>query len=120
MKKALRKLEMLLHSAITAGLLIVSAKMILSGLYFPGSILAGLVIAATCISLFWKKLGMSPRYARLTCYYLEAPAFLICWLHFKLAHESMLAQAYLMAAVIFPFFGYISSIKTYKTKKRAA
>jgi hypothetical protein len=120
MKKALRKLEMLLHSAIITGLLVVSIKMILSGLYFPGSILTGLAIAAACISLFWKKLNMSPRYARLTCYYIEAPAFLICWLHFKLGHEPMLAQAYLMAAVIFPFFGYISSIKTYKTKKRAA
>ena len=117
MKKVMLKIEMVLHIAVMAFLLFHAVQMIVSKMYYPGIILIFLTGIAIAITLFWKRLNITPSNARLACYYLLTPSFIICWIMYTLQDRPLLAQAFLMGAVMFPFFGYISNIKT---KKRAA
>lgn len=80
---------------------------------------------ATCLLTFgiasqWKKLKLYPSAARLSCYYLEGFSLLVSWAAYHSTGNEPLARISLIAAVMLPFVGFISSLKTYKNKKRAA
>jgi hypothetical protein len=115
MKKILRKLELLLHSVIIALVLWKGILLFSEGMYFPALLTMGLSLTAIIISLYWKKFRLAPRQARQASYYLEGVIFLIIYA-LCTAHERNLAQVLLMAAIVFPFIGFATSLKTGKRK----
>lgn len=119
MKKLARKIEMLLHALLTGVLIFRAVLLIKDGLYYPGGIMMGLLLAAVVISLFWKQLKLAPRDARLACYYLEAPTLLLNYVVFNIEGDVLAAQVCLIATVSLPFIGYATAIKTHRKRKVA-
>ena len=115
MKIILRKTEMLLHSVIIALLLWKGVMLFMSGMHFPALLILGLSLMAMVISIYWKKFRLLPREAREACYYIEGGVFLILYVLCN-AHERNLAQLLLMAAIVFPFIGFATSLKTGRRK----
>jgi hypothetical protein len=115
MKKILRKIELLLHSLIIALLLWKGILLLSEGMYFPALLIMGLSLTAIIIALYWKKFRLAPREARQACYYIEGPVFLILYI-LCTTHERNLAQVLLMAAILFPFIGFATSLKTRRRK----
>lgn len=120
MKHTLRTTEMLLHGLITGLLVLLSLKLMSIGMYYPGGIILGFSLISVFVTLSWKKLKISPANARLCCYYLEGFALLANWAAYHSVGNETLARISLIAAVMLPFLGFTSSLKTYKNKKRAA
>ncbi|MHA3786604.1 hypothetical protein ACX0HA_00225 [Flavobacterium hauense] len=117
-KKTFRKLEVLLHF-LTAFILIIKGVDEMSRrLYFPGSIILGLALLILVISIFWKTLYISPRQARQICYYLEAPALLITSYVLYLEEKQFLPDIFLVAAMLYPMVGFITSKKSKHFEKR--
>ena len=115
MKRFLRKTEMLLHSVIIALLIWKGVMLFNAGMYFPALLIFGLLLTAMVISIYWKKFKLAPRQARQACYYIKGPVFLILYI-LCTTHERNLAQVMLMAAIVFPFIGFATSLKTSKRK----
>ena len=115
MKRILRKLELLLHSFIIALILWKGILLFTTGMYFPALLIMGLSLTTIVISINWKKFKLAPREARQACYYIEGPVFLILYV-LCTTHERNLAQVLLMAAIVFPFIGFATSLKTGKRK----
>lgn len=116
-KKTFRKLEVLLHF-VTAFILIIKGVDEMSRrLYFPGSIILGLALSILVITIFWKTLFISPKQARLVCYYLEAPALLITSYVLYLEGKQFLPHLFFIAAMLYPMVGFLSSKKPKDLKK---
>lgn len=111
MKRILRKLELLLHSVIIALVLWKGILLFSEGMYFPAVLVTGLSLTAMAITLYWKKFRLVPRQARQASYYLEGVIFLIIYA-LCTAHERNLAQVLLMGAIVFPFIGFATSLRT--------
>lgn len=110
-KKTFRKLEVLLHF-ITAFILIIKGVDEMSRrLYFPGAIILGLALVILTITIFWKTLYITPKQARQICYYLEAPALLITSYVLYLEDKPFLPDIFLVAAMLYPMVGFITSKK---------
>ena len=118
-KKTFRKLEALLHFLTALVLLLKSIDLIVSKLYFPGSILLGLAVIILIISIFWRKVGIKPKQGRIICYYLESPALLITAYVLSLEDKGNFPHIFLIAAILYPAMGFISSRKFKKLKKRS-
>lgn len=117
-KKTFRKLEVLLHF-LTAFILVIKGVDEMSRrLYFPGSIILGLALAILVITIFWKTLYISPRQARQVCYYLEAPALLITSYVLYLEGKPFLPDIFLVAALLYPAVGLITSKKFKENNKK--
>lgn len=117
MKKLVRQTEMLLHAALTGILLLRGGQLILSHMYYPGVILLGLMSITMMITLFWKRLRLAPRDARMACYYLETPALLLNYVVFNTIGATLAAQVCLIATVALPFLGFATAIKTHRKRK---
>ena len=115
MKKFLRITEILLHSVIIALVLWKGFLLFKIGLYFPALMIMGLSLITISITIYWKKLRLAPRQARQACYYLEGVIFLILYA-LCTVHERNLAQVLLMAAILFPFIGFVTSLITSRRK----
>lgn len=87
-------------------------------LYFPGSIILGLALAILVITIFWKTLYISPKQARQVCYYLEAPALLVTSYVLYLEGKPFLPDIFLVAALLYPAVGLISSKKFRENNKK--
>lgn len=120
MKVQLRSAEIFLHAVITAVICFLGGKLLVIGMLYPSLIILTLCITMIHISIFWKKLKMYPAQARLACYYLEGLSFLVCWATYNSLANIALSKICLIAAIMLPFIGFISSLKTYKNKKKTA
>lgn len=120
MNRTLRTTEMLLHGLITGLLLLLSVKLMSLGMYYPGGIIAGFSLTAVFITMNWKRLKLVPATARLACYYLEGFSLLVNWAAYHSIGNEILARISLIAAIMLPFIGFASSLKTHKNRKRAA
>lgn len=117
-KKTFRKLEVLLHF-LTAFILIIKGVDEMSRrLYFPGSIILGLAVTILAITIFWKTFYISPRQARQVCYYLEAPALLVTSYVLYLEDKPFLPDIFLVAALLYPAMGLITSKKFKDSSKK--
>ncbi len=116
-KRTFRKLELLLHILTSLVLLLKGYDEVLKGLYFPGCILWGLALLVLIISLFWRKLGIKPKQARIMCYYIEAPALFLTAYVLHLEEKEALPQIFLLAGMLYPMLGFISSKKFRKLNK---
>jgi hypothetical protein len=118
-KKTFRKLEALLHFLTALVLLLKGVDLIARKLYFPGVILLGLAMVILVISIFWRKIGIKPKQGRIICYYLESPALLITAYVLYLENKENFPHIFLIAALIYPMMGFISSRKFKRIKKRS-
>jgi hypothetical protein len=110
-KKTFRKLEIFLHILTATMLLLKGSDEVIKHLYFPGFILIGLGLLVILICLFWRKFSIRPKQARIMCYYFEAPAlFLISYMLYLEKNEA-LPQFFLLAGMLYPMLGFISSKK---------
>ena len=116
-KKTFRKLEVLLHFLTAFILLIKGGDEIGKGLFFPGFIILGLAFIILTITIFWKTLYITPRQARQVCYYLEAPALLVTSYVLYLEDKQFLPDIFLVAAILYPMVGFITSKKSSQFKR---
>ena len=116
-KRTFRKLEILLHVLTSVILLLKGSEEIYRGLYFPGCILAGLGVIVLTISFFWRRMNIRPKQARVMCYYIEAPALFITAYVLYLENKDTLPQIFLLAGILYPMFGFITSKKFKKINK---
>lgn len=115
-KKTFRKLEVLLHFLTAFVLLLKGCDELNRGLYFPGIIILGLAATILTITIYWKKLHIKPKQARLICYYLESPALLIISYVLYLEDKTSLPYIFFIAAILYPAMGFITSKKFHKIK----
>jgi len=115
-KKTFRKLEILLHFITAFILLIKGADELSKRLYFPGFIIIALALLILTITVFWKTFYIRPRQARHICYYLESPALLITAYVLYLENKPFLPDIFLIAAILYPAMGFISSKKFSRIK----
>jgi hypothetical protein len=119
-KKTFRQLEVILHVITVATLLLKGYDEVKRGLFFPGGIIIGFAFTALIIALFWRRLYIKPRIARTACYYIEAPALLLTSYVLYLENKEFLPDIFLIAAILYPAFGFISSKKFKKLNKAAS
>ena len=118
-KKTARKLEYFLHF-ITALLLIIKGiDEVVKGLYFPASIILGIALLVFILIFFWRKLKIKPKQVRITCWYLESPALLVVSYVLHLEKKEFTPYIFLLAAIMYPAMGFISSKKFKKIRKSA-
>ncbi len=110
-KKTFRKLEVLLHFLTAFVLLLKGCDELNKRLYFPGLIILGLAITILTITIYWKKLYIKPKQARLVCYYLESPALLITSYMLYLENKMFLPYIFFIASILYPAMGFITSKK---------
>lgn len=89
------------------------------GVYYPGGILLGLALTILIISIYWRRLNIKPRQARVTCYYLEAPALLLMAYVLHLEGNESLPHVFLLSAFIYPAMGFISSKRFKRIKNHS-
>ncbi len=117
-KRTFRKLEALLHFLTGLVLLLKGIDLITRHLYFPASILLGLGLAIFIVNFFWRRLQIKPKQARVLCYYLESPALLVTSYVLYLEHTDNFPHIFLIAAILYPAMGFISSKKFKKINNR--
>ncbi|GGB75640.1 hypothetical protein GCM10007424_14470 [Flavobacterium suaedae] len=118
-KKAARKLESFLHFLTATLLLIKGIDEIVRKLYFPGSIIIGLALTVLVINFFWRFLKITPKQARTVCWYIETPALIVTSYMLHLEKKEFMPHIFLLAAVIYPVMGFVSSKKFKKMRKAA-
>ena len=118
-KKTFRRLEILLHFLTAFIILIKAADLMARGVYYPGGILSGLAFTILIISLYWRRLDIKPRQARVTCYYLEAPALLVMAYVLHLEGNESLPHVFIISAIIYPAMGFISSKRFKRIKNHS-
>ncbi|WP_297333233.1 hypothetical protein [Flavobacterium sp.] len=116
-KRTVRRLEYFLHFLTALLLLIKGIHEISKGLYYPGIIIAGLSVTVFTIILFWRKLKIKPKQARVICWYLEAPALLLSSYMLYLEKKEFMPYLFFLAAVMYPAMGFISSKKFKRLRK---
>ena len=118
-KKTARRLEYFLHF-ITALLLILKGiDEIIKELYYPGFIIIGLAVTVLIIAFFWRSLKIKPKQARIICWYLESPALLVTSYMLYLERKEFMPHIFLLAAIMYPAMGFISSKKFKRIRKSA-
>ena len=115
-KKAFRRLEYFLHFLTELLLLIKGADEVSRGLYFPGLIITALALTVLVISLFYRRLKIRPKQARTICWYIEAPALLVTAYMLYLEKREFAPHIFLLAAIMYPAMGFISSKKFKRIK----
>ncbi|WP_294824844.1 hypothetical protein [uncultured Flavobacterium sp.] len=116
-KRTFRKLEIFLHILTSAILLLKGFDEVVKHLYFPGFILIGLGLLVLTITIFWRRLGIRPKQARIMCYYIEAPALFIIAYMLHLEKKEALPQIFILAGMLYPMLGFISSKKFKRINK---
>lgn len=116
-KKAVRKIEVLLHLLTATLFLLKGFDEFLRKLYFPGVIITGLALAVLTVLFLWRQLGIKPRQARISCYYLESPALLTISYVLYLEEKEFLPHVFLLSAFLYPAVGFVSSKKFKQIKK---
>ena len=117
-KKAVRKLEVLLHVLTSVIFLIKGYDQLIKAIYFPAIILLSLGLLVMALNLFWKKFKVRPKHARTACYFIEAPALLIIAYIVYLEGRHTTPYAFFIASVMYPMVGLISTKKTGKINKQ--
>lgn len=116
-KKTVRKVEFLLH-IVTASLLLLKGYLLVVGhLYFPGAIVLALGVSVLIVMLFWRFLRITPKEARVACYYIEMPALFIIAYALYLEGKEFAPYIFFIAALLYPMAGFISSKKFKRLKK---
>jgi low temperature requirement protein LtrA len=115
-KRTRRRLELFLHLLTTLVLLLKGFDIYKRHIYFPAFIIFGLALVIPGLLFLWRFLSMKRREARTACYYIEAPALLIISYVLHLQEKEFLPHLFLIAAVVYPVAGLISS-KKYRDKK---
>lgn len=115
-KKTFRKLEVLLHFLTSFVILLKGVDEINKGIYFPGLIILGLAFTILAITIFWKTFYIRPKQAREVCYYLECPALLVISYVLHLEGKPFMPDIFLIAAMLYPAVGFISSKKFARLK----
>jgi hypothetical protein len=116
-KRTVRKVELFLH-ILTACLLLLKGYLQMSKhLYFPGLIILALGICVLTISLLWKVFRITPKEARVACYYIEAPALMIISYMLHLEDKEFAPYLFLIAGLLYPVAGFISSKRFKKLRK---
>jgi hypothetical protein len=116
-KKTVRSLEYFLH-IMTGVILLLKGYMEMNvGLYFPGFLLTAPAFTVLIIILFWRKLNIPPKHARVACYYIEAPALLVAAYVLHLEGKELHPYFFFIAAMLYPVVGFISTKKFKKLKK---
>lgn len=110
-KRTIRNLEIFLHFLTAFILLIKGYDEIKKGLYYPALIIIGLAMTVLIIMIFWRKLRIRPKEARTACYYIESPAMFITAYVLYLEQKESLPPIFIMAGIIYPAVGFISSKK---------
>jgi len=89
-------------------------------LYFPASIILALATTILVIAFLWKPLKIVPKQARQICYYLECPALLLTAYLLYLEGKGSMPHIFLIAGIMYPVVGYITSKKAKRFKRRPA
>lgn len=118
-KKAARKLESFLHFITATVLLLKGIDEIVRKLYFPGAIIIGLALTVLVINFFWRFFKITPKQARTVCWYIETPALIVTAYMLHLERKEFMPYIFLLAAVIYPVMGFVSSKKFKKMRKAA-
>lgn len=116
-KKTVRRLEYFLHILTAIILLLKGSFEISKGLFFPAFIITAPALTVLVILLFWRKLKITPKHARVFCYYIEAPALLISAYVLHLEGKELQPYLFFLAALLYPVVGFISTKKFKKLKK---
>ncbi|OIQ21008.1 MAG: hypothetical protein BM557_04400 [Flavobacterium sp. MedPE-SWcel] len=116
-KKTARKLESFLHFVTALLLIIKGVDQLIKGLYYPATIIMGLAVIILVIVLFWKSLKMKPKKARIACWYVASPAFVVMAYILYLEKKEFLPHFFILLAMMYPVMGFISSKKFKKMKK---
>ena len=117
-KKNIRRLETLLHILTSIILLIKGYDQFTKGIYFPAFILFGFGFLVLSIILFWRKLKIRPKQARVSCYFIESPALLVTAYILSLEGRDSLPFIFSLAALLYPAVGFISTKKARKPFKQ--
>lgn len=116
-KRTIRRIEYVVHVVTALILLLKGAILLRQHLYFPGLILIGLAAVILIVLLLWKQLKISPKQARIACYYVESPAlFLTSYMLFMEGREFQ-PYIFIIAGLMYPLVGFISSKKFKRMKK---
>lgn len=118
-KKTARKIELFLHFITALLLIIKGVDELTRGLYYPALIILGLALLVLIIIVFRKQLRIRPKQARIICWYSEAPALLVTSYMLHLEKREFTPHIFLIAAIIYPAMGFISSKRFKRIKKTA-
>ncbi len=116
-KKTLRQLEILLHILTVIILVLKAGDELSRKLYFPAFITLGLAAIVVSLLFFWKVFRLSPKQSRLMCYYIETPALVLTSYVLYLEKKETAASIAIIAALLYPMVGFVSSKKFKKLKK---
>lgn len=106
-KRTLRRLELLILGLTPILLLFKAYDEILRKVFFPAFIILGLCIVLLIVLIFWKPLNIAPKQARILCYYIAAPAFIIACYMSYLENKKHMATLFLCAALLYPLAGFM-------------
>jgi len=116
-KKTARQLEFFLHLLTSAVLLLKGCSEIVEGKSFPGLIISCLALLVPLLLFLWKPLRITPKQARIACYYIESPALIVTAYVLYLEGKEFHPYLFLIAALLYPVVGLISSKKFKRLKK---
>ena len=115
-KKTVRRLEYFLHILTAIVLLLKGFDEAGKGLYFPGFIITVPAVIVLAVILFWRKLKITPKHSRVTCYYLEAPALLVTAYVLYLEGKEFYTEFFFLAALLYAGVGFVSTKRFKKLK----
>ncbi len=116
-KKTIRRLEIFLHILTAVILLLKGYDQLSKGIYFPAFILFGFGLLVITIILFWRQLKIRPKQARVSCYFIEAPALLVTAYVLSLEGRDSLPYIFSLASLLYPAVGFIST-KSARTPRK--
>lgn len=116
-KRTARKLELFLHLLTSGILLLKGYGEIVEGKCFPGLIIACLAILVVIVLLLWKPLHITPKQARIACYYIESPAMFVTAYVLYLEGKEFHPYLFFIAGLLYPLVGFISSKKFKRLRK---
>lgn len=116
-KKTVRRLEYFLHILTALILLLKGSFEVSKGLLFPAFIITVPALTVLAILLLWRKLKITPKHARIVCYYIETPALLVSAYVLHLEGKELQPYFFFLAALLYPVVGFISTKKFKKIQK---
>ena len=106
-KRILRRLELIILLLTPVLLLLKAYDEIIRRVFFPAFIILGICIVLLAVLIFWKALQIAPKQARILCYYIATPAFIIAYYMSCLENKRHMATIFLFAALLYPLAGFI-------------
>jgi len=116
-KRTARQLEFALHILTAVVLALKGYSEVTQGKPFPGLIILGIAAIVPVLLLLWRPLKMTPKQARIACYYVESPAMFLTAYMLYLEGREFHPYLFLIAALLYPAAGFISSKKFKRIRK---